>query len=92
MCYLPFRPMEATHILSAEWDALSFLPLMHTMSACKTILFHNNTIKFVSFGCTAEDDCDTPQSVSISYNPVVLRISSSQDEAMMDDTENIQEN
>ena len=36
---------------------------------------------------------DTPQSViSIPSNPVVLRISSSQDRIMMDDTENIQEN
>lgn len=31
-------------------------------------------------------------SFSIPSNPVVLRISSSQDQTMMDDTENIQEN
>lgn len=71
----------------------SFLSLMH-MSTYKKILFSMTMLsKLCHFRCTEEDDCDTTQSVvSIHSNSVVLRISSSKDQTMMDDTENIQGN
>lgn len=89
--YLPSRPMEATHNLSTEWGFLSVQSLRHTMYI--TILFsmalESNLCHLGALKMTV-----THHKLSSLFppTPVVLRISSSQHQTMMDDTENIQEN